>query len=143
MQREGGPVCKEQQVGVCVCVCVRKEIKTAEEVDSHLLLAAFLFPFLILFAQSLLFNPWSRRSCGRLNELLNPSSCWLSLYRERELLAATVLLLFLFFSPLSYRSLCSSTSAFPFPPSCFCLLALRVFLLTSALYLCVAMATST
>jgi hypothetical protein len=37
----------EQQVGVCV----RKEIKTAEEVDSHLLLAAFLFPFLILFAQ--------------------------------------------------------------------------------------------
>jgi hypothetical protein len=56
----------EQQVGVCV----RKEIKTAEEVDSHLLLAAFLFPFLILFAQreSLLFNPWSKREILRTAE---------------------------------------------------------------------------
>jgi hypothetical protein len=49
--KEGQYVRSSRLVCVCVCVCVRKEIKTAEEVDSHLLLAAFLFPFLILFAQ--------------------------------------------------------------------------------------------
>ncbi len=62
IQREGGPVCKEQQVGVCT-----EGNKTADEVDSHLLLAVFLSPSLSdsVCTESLLFNPWSERARKR------------------------------------------------------------------------------
>lgn len=101
MQREGGPVCKEQQVGVCVCTEGNKNGGGGG-------LPPVARSFFISFSDSVctervffsILGP-RERSYGRLNELLNPSSSsWQSLYRERELLAATVLLLFLFFSPL-------------------------------------------
>lgn len=97
--------------------------------DSHLLLAAFFSSFsdsVCTERESSFQSLVQERSCGRLNELLNPSSfCWQSLYRERAPCCYSAPVVPILLSPIDPCVL--QLPLFLFPPPVFAYLPCESF----------------